>query len=208
MPDLIWQVGESGDDQICALALQTKNNARRVTTLELVNGTEDPFSLLTIQDRLQIVASFSLLEGTASNFPPEAIASFLITYGLRRVGRISLVICNSALQSPGLGGRTFLHALRECLIAEARGQECSLHVRGMSGRIGYVNVYHEGLQQSDPDGHVLVQRHFQNTGRPLQVGRKYMHSEPTVKSDYNRFYKKGESGAKVGTWDIIVAGKN
>lgn len=184
MANMIWQIGNSRDDQVCAESLQKKNNARLVTTENV-----DSFSSLTMKDRLQIVSVFSLLTGTASGMTPSQIAELLIVFDLETVNHISLVICNSAEPCQALGGKSFMETLRECLINQAVIERRSLYIGTITGRKGYVNVYNEVMQASEIDH--IVRGHFTGSSRTPEVGRKYVQTEPTVNSPDNIFINKG-----------------
>lgn len=195
MPDMIWQVGHSADEQACAHGLAAKNGAQLVTTANLTS-----FEALTARDRLQIVADFALLQSTASNMTARQMAEFLVAFGLRQANHISLVICNSGIPLHSLGGLSFAEALRRELIAAAVNEPCSLYVAAITGRKGYVNVYNEVLRSSELDA--VVRHHFANSTRTPVVGRKYVHTEPTMRSPENEFLPKGHN--KAATAGIAV----
>ena len=194
MPNIIWQVGNSPDETACATALSAKSGATIMTTQTAA------FDDVSARDRLQIVADFSILTGHASNLTPEFMAKLLIGFGLRQVNHLSLVICNSGVAVPALGGRSFAECLRHKLILEAAREKCSLYIAAISGRLGYVNVYNQIVANSAID--TEVRQHFAATNRSPAVGRKYVQSEPTLLSPCNRFLKKGEN--KVVTLGVAV----
>jgi hypothetical protein len=150
----------------------------------------DFFEGLTKQSTLQIVANLSIIDGKAGNLTPEKMALFLILGGLKKVDHISLVICNSAVELEALKGQTFAARFRQALIDQAKAENMQdLFVGKISARKGYVNAYNEVLAEQDIAQ--MVRDHFKSTGREVQFGRKYSHSECTVKSKENVFLDKG-----------------
>jgi hypothetical protein len=102
-----------------------------------------------------------------------------------------LVICNSAEECLALGGKSFMEALREALIHKALEDGADLYIGTISGRVGYVNVYNVTLSGQDIDQ--LISEHYKSSGRSKQIGRKYVHTEPTLKSPLNEFVPKGDN---------------
>ena len=185
---MIWQVGNGSDEAACANALGTKNGVVPFTSKQAAE--EDPFKGLTKQSTLQIVANLSIIDGTAGNLTPEKMAQFLIWGGLKEVDHISLVICNSAVELKALKGQSFAARFRQALIDQAKAENMEdFFVGKISSRKGYVNAYNEVL--ADQDIAQMVRDHFKSTEREVEIGRKYSHTECTVKSKENVFLDKG-----------------
>ena len=200
MANIIWQVGNSGDERVTAKALQSKSEATLYTTTELAEMNE-PFKSIKITDKLTIVADFSFLTGKAGKLSPAGMAEFLVLSGLEYVGTISLCICNSAVECPALGYKTFMEALRQELISMAMANDASLYVGTIVGRLGYVNVYNAQLAESNINE--IIVKHFKESGRGKpKIGSKYVHTEPTLLAKDNKFLDKGEN--KKGTAGIAV----
>lgn len=185
MPDLIWQIGIGADEASCAAGLHKKHGAQVIK----ITDTDYSFDSLTKNDRLQIVANFSLVTGKIDkNMTAELLAETLVGLGLTAARVISLVICNSAVECEALGRTTLVEKLRDCLIKSARDSKQSLYVGKLCGRTGYVNVYTKTMED-DLD----VYFHFVADKRERDVGRKYVHTEPSVGARNNQFIPKGKN---------------